>query len=136
LCTADTYAVLSGSFPKRIKISDVNEKGDLLVVSLSGVDTRTGSDALKDADVYVDNTIYRDYLKNTGSIIRLVGYTVVDNKLGNIGVVKSVIRGKQDLIALGDKEEKLIPFVSELVASVDDDNRIINTVLPAGIFEL
>lgn len=136
LCAEDTYAVLSGSFPKRIKIIDVKEKEGFLIASLSGVDTRTGSDVLKDADVYVDNTIYKDYLKKSDSIIKLVGYAVVDNVLGNIGVVKKVIRGKQNLISLDDDEEKLIPFVTELITSIDDENRIINTALPAGIFEL
>ncbi len=136
LCKDNVYAVLKGSFPKRMIVSDMNEKDEVLVVKLTGIDTRSSADPLKDADVYVDNKTYMDYLRTTSHVIRLIGYTVVDKILGEIGMVKRVLKGKQVIVALDEEEKKLIPLVDEFVVSVDDDKRIITMSLPEGLLEL
>jgi len=126
LCSNDAYAVVSGSFPKKLNITDVEEKGTALVIK--------GSNSNALGELYVDEAIYRKYLRDAGSILRLVGYAVIDDTLGDLGPVYSVLKGKQDLISLDAKEERLFPFVNDLIESIDDDNKIIRTRLPEGIF--
>ena len=127
LCGNDAYAVASGNFPKKLNITDVEEKGTALVIK--------GSNSNVQGDLYVDEAIYRQYIKDSGNIFRLVGYKVIDSMLGEVGTVHSILRGKQDLVSLDAKEEKLFPFVNDLIESIDDDNKIIRTKLPEGIFK-
>lgn len=133
-CREEFYLFSEGSFPKKISIKESKQKNLGLTVSFVNVNSRTEADKLKDLYVCVDNNIYKDFLKRTKNIFRLVGYTVIDKELGELGQVNSILRGKQDLLSLDDKEEKLIPFVNDLIESVDDDNNVIRTILPEGIF--
>jgi 16S rRNA processing protein RimM len=134
VCSDGFFLFSEGSFPKKISIKESKQKNLGLTVSFVDVNSRTEADKLKDLYVCVDYGIYKDFLKRTKNIFRLVGYTVIDKGLGEIGQVNSILRGKQDLLALDDKEEKLIPFVNDLIESVDDDNNVIRTILPEGIF--
>ncbi len=134
ICGDGFFLFSEGSFPKKISIKESKQKNLGLTVSFVDVNSRTEADKLKDLYVCVDHGIYKDFLKRTKNIFRLVGYTVIDKGLGEIGQVNSILRGKQDLLSLDDKEEKLIPFVNDLIESVDDDNNVIRTILPEGIF--
>ena len=134
-CSKDICVVSSTNFPKKINILDVQERGTNLVLKALDVNSRTVSDSFKGFDVYVDYELCVEYLKKTDNILRLVGYSVVDNELGYIGVVKKVIRSRQTLISLDENEEKIFPFVNDLIESIDDDNKTIKTKLPLGIFE-
>jgi len=134
VCGNELYLFSETNFPKKISIKNAKQNNLGLTVSLVGVDDRTYADKFKDFDVCVDYDMYKSFLERTKNIFRLVGYTVIDKKLGQLGQVHSVLRDRQVLIALDDKEEKLIPFVNDLIESVDDDNKVIRTILPEGIF--
>lgn len=133
-CSNELYFFSESTFPKKINVKEAKQKDFGLTVSLVDLHSRTEADKFNDFYVCVDHGLYKDFLKHTKNIFRLVGYTVIDKKLGQLGLVHSVLRGKQELIALDDKEEKLIPFVNDLIESVDDDNKVIKTILPEGIF--
>ena len=134
ICINELYFFSEATFPKKINLKEVKQKDFGLTVSFVGVDDRTGADKFNDFDVCVDYNAYKDFLRCTKNIFRLVGYTVIDKTLGQLGQVHSVLRSRQELLSLDDKEEKLIPFVNDLIESVDDDNKVIRTILPEGIF--
>jgi len=133
-CSNEVYLFSVGTFPKKISLKEVKQNNLGLTISLVGVNDRTSSDKLKDLEVLVDNDAYKVFLVRTKNIFRLVGYNVIDKDMGQLGQVHDVLRGKQELLSLDDKEEKLIPFVNDLIESVDDDNKVIRTILPEGIF--
>jgi 16S rRNA processing protein RimM len=130
----ELFLFSDNTFPKKINVKEVKQKDFGLTVSLVDVLSRTEADKFNDFYVCAEYTLYKEFLNSTHNIFRLVGYTVVDKNLGDLGLVHSVLRGKQELLSLDDKEEKLIPFVSELIETIDDDNKIIKTILPEGIF--
>lgn len=68
----------------------------------------------------------------------LIGYEVFDSELGAIGSVKFLNEiGPQSLLVVArGEEEVLIPFVEEIVVSIDHNNRTLETRLPKGILEL
>ena len=133
-CSSELYLFSKDTFPKKISVKEVKQKAFGLTVSLVDISNRTDADKLNDFYVCVDHNMYKDFLKRTNNIFRLVGYAVIDKKLGQLGKVHSILRGKQELLSLDDKEEKLIPFVNDLIECVDDDNNVIRTILPEGIF--
>jgi len=133
-CNNELYLFSEKTFPKKINIKEAKQKDLGLTVSLVDVHSRTEADKFNEFFVCVDHELYKEFLKRTKNIFRLVGYTVIDKQLGHLGLVHSVLRGKQELLSLDDKEEKLIPFVNDLIESVDDDNKVIKTILPEGIF--
>jgi len=133
-CSKVLYFFSKSTFPKKITIKEMKETNLGLTISVVNINDRTEADKFKDFDVCVENDVYKEFLKDTKNVFRLVGYTVIDKEQGLLGQVHSVLRGKQELLALDDEEEKLIPFVNDLIESIDDDNKVIRMILPEGIF--
>ncbi|MDO5117746.1 MAG: PRC-barrel domain-containing protein [Eggerthellaceae bacterium] len=76
-----------------------------------------------------------------GAGLLLIGFTVIDDALGELGSVTDVISNPaQDLLVLDcpkvGKSEVLIPYVDEFITGYDEDARIIYTAIPKGLLEL
>ena len=68
----------------------------------------------------------------------IIGYQVIDDKLGNLGVVKEVIENSaQDLLLIeaADKEI-LIPFVDAIVQDINDKDGVILVEVPEGLIDI
>ena len=69
----------------------------------------------------------------------IVGFTVVDASLGEIGAVSGVVDNPgQSLLEVGraDGSTVLVPFAEGIVTCVDEDARRIDIEAPAGLFDL
>ncbi len=66
------------------------------------------------------------------------GFTLVDEKNGNIGIVKFIDTSTENhLFVVGDDDnEKLIPVSEDYVLNIDEVNRTIYLRLPEGLLEL
>ena len=68
----------------------------------------------------------------------IVGFTVIDEKVGVVGVVESVIDLKANPLLQIMKEEKeiLIPLIDNLVKKVDRAKKILHVLAPDGLIDL
>lgn len=144
-CDMDVFAddflfveVNGGIVPMRM--TDVKKRGDRsATVALSNVDTESQARALVGCRVFgtpdEDESEEDDDLDMTS----LIGYTVVDEAAGRIGVIADIddsVAANPLLVVDTPEGETLIPAADEFVVSVDDDNRTITLSLPEGLINL
>ena len=71
---------------------------------------------------------------------RLIGFTVVDDELGVIGVIESTERYPQQILATVKRTKKqsdvLVPLNPDLIKGVDFTRQIVFMILPEGILDL
>lgn len=68
-----------------------------------------------------------------------VGYRVVDEQTGFVGVFKEFIENPAQRLAVVQTEqgdEVLIPWVDEIITAVDDTEQTIAVALPSGLLDL
>lgn len=68
-----------------------------------------------------------------------VGFSIVDSRLGEIGIVKDVDDSTANVLFIVENKEGktiYIPVAEEFIVSIDDDRQIIKTSLPDGLLEL
>lgn len=100
-------------------------------------------DHIDKAKVLVSKPVYvleKNKPKNTNedSHKQLIGYTVVDETQGELGVINSIQELPSQLIAnmLYKNKEVLFPLNEQFVTSINKKSKIINVDLPDGLIEL
>jgi 16S rRNA processing protein RimM len=100
-------------------------------------------DHIDKAKVLVGKTVYvleKNKPKNTNedSHKQLIGYTVVDETHGELGVIIAIQELPSQLIAnmLYQNKEVLFPLNEQFVTSINKKSKIINVDLPDGLIEL
>jgi 16S rRNA processing protein RimM len=68
----------------------------------------------------------------------VIGFTVSDAQLGEVGEVKDVLTGAAQhlLQVFKGKTEILIPILDTMIVSVDRNARVIHTNVPDGLVEM
>lgn len=66
-----------------------------------------------------------------------IGYSVIDKKLKELGIVKEYIDLKENpmLIILHQKKELLVPLISDFIVAIDAEKKMITTNLPEGYIQ-
>ncbi len=110
---------------------------DGLIVSLTGVTDRTQAEALKGRELLVPQEWLVSSPGETPYLQELLGFTIIDRNLGDIGRVESFSsNGAQDLfVTHRNGHEVLIPFIKPFVESMEFENRLIRMNLPEGLVE-
>jgi 16S rRNA processing protein RimM len=75
---------------------------------------------------------------STVAALDLVGYTLLDIHLGEIGKVKEVVENQFQslLIVEHPSGEKMVPLVEELIKGIDEENLILHMELPEGLLDI
>lgn len=130
------YIYSEGSFPKKITVISSRLAKNTLVVVLKEITTIDDSKKSLGKALFIEQEAYEEYLKQTDSIVRYIGYLVEDIVLGRLGVVTDVQRHGQKLLIVDDgtSDGKMIPFVPQFIDNIDDKNKCVKTNLPEGIF--
>jgi 16S rRNA processing protein RimM len=70
--------------------------------------------------------------------LNLNGYKIIDNKVGEVGVIQEILEmPMQELLRVDHAgKEVLIPLVEEFVESVDNRKKILYLHLPDGLLEI
>ena len=68
----------------------------------------------------------------------VIGYTIVDEKEGDLGVIRDVLSGgNQDLISMDYKQkEVLIPVTDDIVLNADHEKKAVFVRLPEGLLDI
>lgn len=145
--------------------ADFVEDGKPLIVEMDGIfvpfygdSIRTkGSESflvkLKDVDSqekaaeFVNKAIYGlrsdllDYFDDPDAQLTadFIGFKIVDSNLGEIGTIAEIDDSTDNVLFVvesSDGRQILIPVAEEFINSIDDDRRIVETTLPAGLIDI
>jgi 16S rRNA processing protein RimM len=105
-----------------IQLEDINSDDD--VKEIQGV------------QVYIPSSLLPEVESNTTA--SLIGYQVIDNQEGNIGVILDDYESaKQHFISLEHKGlEVIIPNVTEIIYHIDFDKKLVFSKIPEGLLDI
>lgn len=112
--------------PRSLQISSAAEHADGLLVSFRGIDERDGADALRGVSLTIGLADRRSLEDDEFWPDQLLGCTVATPDARAVGRVVAVVPGgAQDrlIVEAASGEQVDVPFVAELVPSVDIERR-------------
>jgi len=113
-------------------------KSNLLRIDFEEVKDEPTADKLIGAELYLPLTMLPPLTGNKFYYHEVIGFTILDEVHGDIGVVESINDNTaQDLFELkkGDKE-LFIPINDDIITKVDRENKTIHVKAPEGLVEL
>jgi 16S rRNA processing protein RimM len=114
-------------------------KGSRAIVAFEDVDTIEQAERLINCGAYLPLDELEPITDETRFYFHeIVGYQVIDVDKGELGVVQGVYAmNAQDLIAMDYQgKEVLIPINSDIVRTVDREQKKLNVALPEGLLEI
>lgn len=132
--------IVSGKKSESVKrIRKVRYQGNMVILTLDGVDDRNKAEALKDSDIYITEADLKELPEDTFYVRDLVGMKVIDEGIyGEIGTLKDVLQNtSQDVyvVRTADGRDILIPAVKDFIKSVDEEGGVITTSLIPGFID-
>lgn len=113
-------------------------KSDLLRVKFEDVDTEADADALIKSDIYLPLEFLPKLEEDKFYFHEIIGFKVIDNNFGDIGIVKSVNDSTAQALFEIDKDgvEILIPMNDEFIIKLDKKKKEIIVETPEGLIDL
>jgi 16S rRNA processing protein RimM len=114
-----------------LRVRETKEHSGNIVASAHEIDDRTAAEALKGARIFVPRSSFPTADKDEYYWVDLIGLQVVNREGQALGEVRELMStGPQTVLVLacevdGKPQERLIPFVSAYVDSVDLPGRLI-----------
>ncbi|MDR0232302.1 MAG: ribosome maturation factor RimM [Dysgonamonadaceae bacterium] len=109
------------------------------LIKFDGIETDTQAKLFTNLDVYFP----KQYLQEeTSSEIAswdyFIGYTLIDDTLGDVGIITDVDETTINTLFIVERagEEILIPASEDLMAGLDEENKIIKMIIPEGLIDL
>ncbi|GAA4000165.1 ribosome maturation factor RimM [Hymenobacter fastidiosus] len=108
------------------------------LLKLKGFDTIEAAEPLRNAKLYRPLTELPALQDDQFYFHDVIGYTVIDETLGELGIVETFYEmPQQDLMGMRYKgQEILIPVVDELILHADQDAKKIFVNLPEGLLDV
>ncbi|WP_437397220.1 ribosome maturation factor RimM [Flagellimonas lutimaris] len=113
-------------------------KSNLLRIDFEEVKDEPTADKLIGSELYLPLTMLPPLTGNKFYFHEVIGFTILDEVHGDIGVVESVNdNASQDLFEVkkGDKE-LLIPVSDDIITKIDRENKTIHVKTPEGLVDL
>jgi len=113
-------------------------KSNLLRIDFEEVKDEPTADKLIGSELYLPLTMLPPLTGNKFYYHEVIGFTVMDELHGDIGIVESVNdSASQDLFEVkkGDKE-LLIPVSDDIITKIDRENKTIHVKTPEGLVDL
>jgi len=115
-------------------IEKVRYKKNLAIVKFKGIDHINDVECYKNRIVYTEKLDQNDLDEDQYYVEDLVGMRVIDEKHGEIGILKEVIQNPAHDIYVVKRqgEDLLIPVVDAFIQSIDMEEKVIHTTLIEG----
>ncbi|NVN18017.1 16S rRNA processing protein RimM [Muricauda sp. HICW] len=113
-------------------------KSNLLRIDFEEVKDESSADNIVGSELYLPLTMLPPLKGNKFYFHEVIGFTVMDEVHGDIGIIESVNdSASQDLFEIkkGDKE-LLIPVSDDIIIKVDRENKTIHVKTPEGLVDL
>lgn len=108
---------------------------DEVILKLRGINT------IEQAELYLGRTLLlppKQIQKSKHQELDLIGFSIVDHILGNIGTIVALIENPLQILATVRHQdiENLVPLADELIEEIDEKEKIIYMNLPEGLLEI
>ncbi len=119
-------------------IEKINILPNQTIVQFEDIDTFEKAKSIVGASLYLPLEVLPELEDDQFYYHEIVGFQVIDTKLGKLGVVDTVYSMQvQDLISMIYKEKEiLIPINDAIVLSTNKELKTINVDLPDGLVDL
>lgn len=108
-----------------LRVREAKPHSDAVVARADGIEDRTGAEALKGARIFISRASFPTAAEDEYYWVDLLGLDVVNREGQPMGRVKDLLQtGPQTVLVLdyeeaGQPQERMIPFVSAYVDTVD-----------------
>lgn len=117
---------------------------DSCLLTLEGIDSEVRAQEFNNCPFYILRTDIpedddEDYDEDGFYASDLIGYSIHDRHLGDIGMISGINDATENvlfLITSPNGEEIFVPVADEYIESIDHDTETIDTNLPAGLIDL
>ncbi|MEN0006981.1 MAG: ribosome maturation factor RimM [Bacteroidota bacterium] len=119
-------------------IEGVEDKA-LLLIKLEEVDTKEAASQLNGKTCYLRESDLspkaQTIVAETKGLELLIGFTLVDQSLGALGIIEELVELPMQQLALIRRagKEVLIPLHASLIVSVDEAHKVLEMDLPEGL---
>lgn len=120
-------------------IDGISIKNKHAIVKFDGMDTTDQAGMINNAEVFLPLSFLPKLNENKFYFHEIIGFTVNDKNLGNIGTVEAVLEYPgQNIIQVRDsnKNEILIPLRNEFIIKVDGGNKSMEVNTPEGLIDV
>ena len=119
-------------------ISSLQLIGNKGIMELQDISSKQEAEELRSSALMLPLELLPKLGKNQFYYHEVIGYTIVDENLGRLGVIENIFAGgNQDLIAMRFQDKEImIPVNNEIVGNADHVNKVVNTKLPEGLLEI
>lgn len=112
---------------------------DTALITLEDIDSDTKAKRFKGLDVYFPRKYLDQDEELEFTLDFFIGFTVIDEKLGEIGKIIDVDDSTINTLFLvenHDHNQIIIPASDDFITDIDEDEKILNFNLPDGLIEL
>lgn len=119
-----------------VRLTDIGKKKDRLIAKVDGIDDRDGAEALASCELLIPEA-QGDKPEGAFWHYEIIGCRVVTDQGQDLGRVIEIIRtGVNDIYAVGDSREYLIPATKEVIQKIDVGERLIIIKPLPGLLDL
>ncbi len=113
-------------------------KSDLLRVKFEDVDSEEDADDLMKAKIYLPLTLLPKLEGDQFYYHEVIGFTILDNTFGEVGVIKSINDSTAQALFEIDRNgtEILIPMNDEFIDKIDREQKVVRVNTPEGLIDL
>lgn len=110
----------------------------MLRVKFEGVNTEADADTIIKSGIYLPLSLLPKLEGNKFYFHEVIGFLVVDEQYGEVGIVKSINdNGAQPLFEIEkDGKEIFIPLTDDFIEKIDRENKKIQVKTPEGLIDL
>ncbi len=122
-----------------VKITQMRISNDKhAILAFEEISDRNQADALRGSTLYYPQALLPKLSEGHFYYFELIGFSIVDKKLGKLGTVQEIVDADSQEIMVMDYQEKevLIPMNDEFVGTINREKKEISTSLPDGLLEL
>jgi len=108
------------------------------IVKIQDIDDEENAQKIINSELYLPLEFLPELKGNRFYYHEIIGFTVIDEKHGNIGVIEKVLDNQyQDIFSIKkENKEILIPVADEIIKKVDRKNKVIEIEAPDGLIEI
>lgn len=114
------------------------QKGNHLRVKFEDINNEQDADGILNVEVYLPLKFLPKLTGNKFYYHEIIGFTVMDKKMGNIGVLQNINDANNQVlleIQNGDKQI-LIPLIDKFIKKIDRKNKNLHIEAPEGLIDL
>lgn len=113
-------------------------KSNLLRIDFEEVKTESDADRIMGSALYLPMTMLPKLTGDKFYFHEIIGFTMMDNVHGDIGIIQSVNDTTAQALfeVLKGEKQLLIPLNDEIITKVDRENKVIEVNTPEGLVDL